>query len=70
MGLTLKCESCGITVAEICEGSRIRKGAVALCARCEQRRVANELAMRARQDRAGGFGNLFEDLFGFGRGQP
>lgn len=56
----INCEKCKTKVAEIQEGSLIKKGAVMLCPSCEKQRAALEYK-NSIQERKGG---LFDDIFG------
>ena len=41
--MRIQCAKCYVDLGEILKGSRIRKGTVHLCAKCEQQRKALEL---------------------------
>lgn len=45
----LFCEGCGLFVAEIKKGSKLRNGVVLLCERCETKRKCSDLAGKTNQ---------------------
>jgi hypothetical protein len=59
----INCAGCHIKVAEVLEGSRIRKGAVMLCADCETKRKASDLAARSRKNTGQDVNDLFKNIF-------
>ena len=44
---TIYCEGCKIKVAEIAKGSKLKKGMVMICSRCETKRKASDLASKS-----------------------
>lgn len=57
----LYCAECFCKVAEIAEGSRIKKGMVVLCMDCETRRKALELKEKTKGK--GTFADIFDNVF-------
>lgn len=51
----IHCAGCKVKVAEISAGSKIKKRAVMLCDKCEERRKVAELSS--------GCGNIFTNIF-------
>lgn len=58
----LHCAGCHIKVAVIMPGSKIKKGMVVLCDKCETKRQAADLAMKTKGSNP--FKNTFGDMFG------
>lgn len=60
------CSSCNIFVAEIKEGSRIKKGAVMICSNCLERfKIADQMAKMAReQSKSIDMPEPFKEIFG------
>lgn len=58
------CKGCGIKVAEIANGSKLKKGMVCLCDKCDTKRVSSDWADKTRpKNGVPGFDN-FMDNFG------
>ena len=64
MSKIIYCESCGIKVADITVGSKIRKSAVMLCSSCNVKRIASD--MKKNLNKQSGTSNPFADIFGGG----
>ena len=63
--MKLYCSSCNIFVAEIKEGSHIRKGTVLVCSKCIARlKIADNMAKMAKdQSKSADYPEFFKNLF-------
>ena len=55
------CSGCHCKVAEIIEGSKIKKDSIMLCSTCEVKRKMSDLAGKGKKNQ---FDSLFGEIFG------
>lgn len=64
MSKIIYCVSCGIKVAELAVGSKIKKSAVMLCQDCDVKRIASDMKSDLnKKPNASNVSNPFNDLF-------